>query len=68
MDNLEVKVIGEKVHEGGFGEDIFSAHLWTAKMRFCRIYVITVWSGAYIVCVASQRPMGRRAVFFLDRN
>ena len=27
MDDLEVKGIGEKVHEGGLGEDIFSADL-----------------------------------------
>ena len=27
MDYLEGKVIGEKVHEGGLGEDIFSADL-----------------------------------------
>ena len=25
MDDLEGEVIGEKVHEGAFGEDIFSA-------------------------------------------
>ena len=27
MDNLECKVVGEKVHEGGLGEDIFSTDL-----------------------------------------
>ena len=27
MDNLEGEVIDEKVHEGGLGEDIFSADL-----------------------------------------
>ena len=27
MDDLEGEVIGEKVHEGGFWEDIFSADL-----------------------------------------
>ena len=27
MDDLEGKVVGEKVHEGGLGEDIFSADL-----------------------------------------
>ena len=27
MDNLEGEVIGEKVHEGDFWEDIFSADL-----------------------------------------
>ena len=27
VDDLEGKVVGEKVHEGGFGEDIFSADL-----------------------------------------
>ena len=27
MDDLEGKVIGEKVHEGGLGENIFSADL-----------------------------------------
>ena len=27
MDDLEGKVVGEKVHEGGFWEDIFSADL-----------------------------------------
>lgn len=27
MDNLEGEVIGEEVHEGGLGEDIFSADL-----------------------------------------
>ena len=28
MDNLEGEVIGEDVHEGGLGEDIFSADLY----------------------------------------
>ena len=28
MDNLEGEVIGEEVHEGGLGEDIFSADLY----------------------------------------
>ena len=28
MDDLEGEVIGEKVHEGGFWEDIFSADLY----------------------------------------
>ena len=28
MDNLECEVIDEEVHEGGFGEDIFSADLY----------------------------------------
>ena len=28
VDDLEGKVGGEKVHEGGFGEDIFSADLY----------------------------------------
>ena len=28
MDDLEGKVVGEEVHEGGFGEDIFSADLY----------------------------------------
>ena len=28
MDDLEGKVIGEKVHEGGLGEDILSADLY----------------------------------------
>ena len=27
MDDLEGEVIGEEIHEGGFGEDIFSADL-----------------------------------------
>ena len=27
MDDLEGEVIGEEVHEGGLGEDIFSADL-----------------------------------------
>ena len=27
MDDLECEVIGEKIHEGGFGEDIFSTDL-----------------------------------------
>ena len=27
MDDLEGKVVDEKVHEGGFWEDIFSAEL-----------------------------------------
>ena len=27
MDNLEGEVIGEEIHVGGFGEDIFSADL-----------------------------------------
>ena len=28
MDGLEGKVIGEEIHEGGLGEDIFSADLY----------------------------------------
>ena len=28
VDDLEGEVGGEKVHEGGFGEDIFSADLY----------------------------------------
>ena len=28
MDNLEGEVVGEKVHEGAFGQDIFSADLY----------------------------------------
>ena len=28
MDNLEGEVVGEKVHKGGLGEDIFSADLY----------------------------------------
>ena len=28
VDDLEGEVIGEKIHEGGFGEDIFSADLY----------------------------------------
>jgi len=28
MDDLEGEVVGEKVHEGGLGEDIFSADLY----------------------------------------
>ena len=27
MDDLEGEVAGEEIHEGGFGEDIFSADL-----------------------------------------
>ena len=28
MDDLECEVVDEKVHEGGLGEDIFSADLY----------------------------------------
>ena len=47
MDDLEGKVIGEEVHEGGLGEDIFSADLNREDALLLNIRVYCVFGVTY---------------------